>query len=204
MSIDDTPLHKISRPALRQRIIAVPQDATFLPEGTSFRANLDPLGTSARDDDDDYNNDNDECCRAVLEAVGLWAFVEQRGGLAGGMSAGALSQGQRQLFNLGRAILRKRGRARGEKSVAGGGILLLDEVSSSVDQDTDRAMQGIIKEEFQGYTIVMVSHRLGMVMEFDTVVVMDEGRVIETGRPRTLVETEGSRFRELWLAGNKG
>jgi ABC-type multidrug transport system fused ATPase/permease subunit len=83
-----------------------------------------------------------------------------------------------------------------------GGILLLDEVSSSVDQDTDRAIQTVIKEEFESYTIIMVSHRLEIVMDFDTVVVMEKGTVVESGNPRTLVDTNESRFKELWLAGN--
>lgn len=79
-------------------------------------------------------------------------------------------QGQQQLFNLARAILRRRIRMRqlqselGKKSVIIGGILLLDEVSSNVNRDTDRAVQNIIREEFEGYTVIMVSHRLDMVL----------------------------------------
>ncbi|KAL7624529.1 hypothetical protein AAE478_006094 [Parahypoxylon ruwenzoriense] len=91
------------------------------------------------------------------------------------MSADTLSHGQRQLFNLARAILRRRA----------------------------RQMQRIIREEFDGYTVVMVSHRLDAVLEFDTVVVMDKGRVAETGRLRVLVNTNGSRFRELWVLAGK-
>lgn len=52
----------------------------------------------------------------------------------------------------------------GKKSVIIGGILLLDEVSSNVNRDTDRAVQNIIREEFEGYTVIMVSHRLDMVL----------------------------------------
>lgn len=199
ITIDDVPLEKIHRATLRQRVIAVPQDSVFLPDGTPFRDNLDPPGGSTAEE-----------CRAVLETVGLWEVVERRGGLDAGMAADELSQGQKQLFSLARAVLRRRVRMRqrvaefGEKCVGGGGVLLLDEVSSSVDQDTEKAVQEIIKREFDGYTIIMVSHRLDMVMGFDTVVVMDEGKIIETGKPETLVEGEGSRFRELWLAGNKG
>lgn len=121
-----------------------------------------------------------------------------------------MSAGQKQLFSLARAVLRARIRARervaefGEKGpgAAPSGILLLDEVSSSVDQDTDRAMQAIIHAEFEGYTIVMVSHRLEMVMGFDTVIVMEKGEVVETGPPMELSQKEGGRFRELWLVGN--
>ena len=192
ITIDSTPLHTIDRSTLRQRIIAVPQDAVFLPDGTSFRANLDPFGTATLSD-----------CESVLRAVELWHFVDDRGGLEAGLTADSLSQGQKQLFSLARAILRRRLRSRGSEE-KGGGILLLDEVSSSVDQETDKAMQQIILNEFAGYTIVMVSHRLDMVMGFDTVVVMDAGKAVEIGSPRALVESEESRFKELWLVGNKG
>ncbi|KAI0142611.1 ABC transporter type 1, transmembrane domain-containing protein [Hypoxylon sp. NC0597] len=199
ITVDEVPLHKIDRATLRQRIIAVPQEPVFLPDGTSFQVNLDPFSASTEDE-----------CRAVLQSVRLWDFVEGRGGLAAGMSADTLSGGQKQLFNLARAILRRRVRLKqlrsefGEKTVAIGGILLLDEVSSSVDRDTDRAMQGIIREEFKDYTIIMVSHRLDMVLGFDTVVVMDKGSIIETGCPHKLVEMDGSRFRELWLLSHRG
>lgn len=193
IQIDDTPLHKIDRHVLRQRIIAVPQDAVFLPDGSAFKENLDPLGISS-----------DLECRSVLETVGLWDFVSERGGLSTGMSSESLSQGQKQLFSLGRAILRRRVRSREVAKGADKGILLLDEVSSSVDVDTDRTMQNIIQREFEGYTIVMVSHRLEMVMDFDRVIVMDKGAVTETGPPRVLVETDGSRFKELWLVSSTG
>ncbi|KAI1139479.1 P-loop containing nucleoside triphosphate hydrolase protein [Hypoxylon sp. FL0543] len=199
ITIDGIPLHKIDRATLRQRVIAVPQEPVFLPDGTSFQMNLDPFSASTEDE-----------CRTVLQTVSLWDFVEERGGLAAGMYADTLSGGQRQLFNLARAILRRRVRSRqlqsdfGVEPVAIGGILLLDEVSSSVDRDTDRVMQSIIREEFKKYTIIMVSHRLDMVLGFDTVVVMDKGSIVETGCPQTLAEVDGSRFRELWLLANRG
>ena len=77
-----------------------------------------------------------------------------------------------------------------------------DEIGSNVDHETDRAMQRVIREEFRSYTIVMVSHRLEMVMDFDTLFVMDTGSVVEAGRPRELVEKEGGHFRQLWLLGH--
>lgn len=160
-------------------------------------ANLDPFNTS-----------NEAECRAVLETVGLLKFIDERGGLSEGFAADTLSHGQKQLFSLARAILKRRIRMRDYEAdfrtttshQGHGGILLLDEVSSSVDQDTERALQKVIREEFESYTIVMVSHRLEMVMDFDTVVVMERGSVVESGPPKTLVDTNGSHFKELWLA----
>ncbi|KAM0244293.1 hypothetical protein ACHAP5_006409 [Fusarium lateritium] len=188
MKIDDIYLHQIDRATLRRRVICIPQDAVFLPGGSSVKANIDP-----------YNAATDVECFDALNTVRLSGFVRDKGSLSVGMSADDLSAGQKQLFSLGRAILRRRVRDRlagGEKQ---GGLLLLDEVSSSVDKITDRAMQEIIRDEFGNYTIVMVSHRLEMVMDFfDRVVVLDRGTVVESGGPRELVEISGSRFGELW------
>lgn len=197
--VDDTPLRLVDRTALRERVLAIPQEVVFLPDGTSFRANLDPSGESSEED-----------CAAALDSVGLRGLVGgQHGGLGAGMAADALSQGQKQLFSLARALLRLKARHRhfgdsyGEAGGGGRGILLLDEFSSGVDRDTERVMQRIIREEFEGYTVVMVSHRLDMVMDFDTVVMMDAGSVVETGRPSVLVTEEGSKFRELWMVGRE-
>ncbi|KAF4983690.1 hypothetical protein FZEAL_957 [Fusarium zealandicum] len=188
VEIDGIPSHRIDRSTLRKRIIAIPQDAVFLPDGSSFKANIDPLDVATESE-----------CLSVFDAVRLSGFVDDRGGLNAGMGADDLSAGQKQLFSLGRAILRRRVRDQLAGSEKSGGLLLLDEVSSSVDKVTDRAMQELIREEFENYTIVMVSHRLEMVMDFfDRVVVLDRGTVVESGGPRELVDTPGSRFGELW------
>ncbi|KAI1880861.1 hypothetical protein JX265_001101 [Neoarthrinium moseri] len=190
--IDNIALYKIDRSALRRRIIAIPQDAIFLPDGSSFRANLDPFDDATSAD-----------CQSVLQTVDLWTFVQERGGLEAGMSPATFSQGQRQLFSLARAVLRRRLRAKSLGLGGGGsegGILLLDEVSSSVDRETERAMQEIIRVEFKEYTVVAVSHHLDMIFDFDRVVVMDKGEIVEIGDPKIL--SQGStRFGELWRAG---
>lgn len=216
LSIDGLSLSQVDRASLRQRLIAVPQDPVFLPEGTSVRLNIDPGSVGINEE-----------CQASLQAVNLWDYLNERGGLDHGLSPDTLSQGQKQLFSLARAILRRRVRARElekdvgqnylqdmpkssssneatsskEKKTSGdGGILILDEYSSSLDIDTDKTMQEIIHKEFAGYTIVMVSHRLEMVMNFDRVIILDAGKVAEQGSPKVLVEQQ-SRFKELWMIG---
>ncbi|KAK1149560.1 hypothetical protein N8T08_005109 [Aspergillus melleus] len=188
--IDNIPLHRIHRATLRQRIIAVPQDPVFLPDGSSFRANLDPSNTATPAE-----------CQKVLEAVRLWYFVQERDGLHAPVTAGTFSAGQRQLFSLGRAVLRAMIHQRSTHSASPhgdrGGILLLDEVSSSVDRETERMMQKIIREEFKRYTVIAVSHRLDMIMDFDRVAVMDRGEIVEIGNPVALRALNGSRFGEL-------
>lgn len=64
-------------------------------------------------------------------------------------------------------------------------------------------MLDIIKAEFAGYTIVAVSHRLDMIMDFDKVVVMDTGSIVEIGRPAVLAREAGSRFGDLVTASAK-
>ncbi|CAM1500621.1 Fc.00g097830.m01.CDS01 [Cosmosporella sp. VM-42] len=192
--IDSIALYKIDRQALRRHIIAIPQEAVFLPEGTSFRANLDPFDVAGSAD-----------CLAALETVQLRNLVEERGGLKAGMSPGSFSQGQKQLFSLACAVLRRRLRAKtlglGRHDVSEGGILLMDEVSSSVDQETERAMMKVIKAEFKEYTVVTITHRLDMVLDFDRVVVMDKGEVVETGKPRDLSKDSTTQFGKLWRTG---
>ncbi|POS73509.1 hypothetical protein DHEL01_v208095 [Diaporthe helianthi] len=201
--LDGVPLQSVDRTTLRQRIIAVPQEAVFLPDGTSFRANLDPAGESTAAEEGEEENHE---CEAVLAAVGLSEFVRERGGLDAGMSAGTMSAGQRQLMSLGRAVLRRRIRARQGGAGAGaasGGVLLLDEVSSSVDVDTERAILKTIEAEFEGYTVIAVCHRLDMIMDFERLVVMDKGEIVEMGMPRTLADVPGTRFGGLVSSGAK-
>ncbi|KAJ4258143.1 hypothetical protein NW762_008284 [Fusarium torreyae] len=193
--IDNALLHRVDRPTLRQRILAVPQEAVFLPDGSTFKLNLDPFDVSTHEE-----------CQAVLTTVGLWQFVHELGGLDVGMNPGTLSAGQRQLMSLGRVLLRRRIRARSlglTGDVTDSGILLLDEVSSSVDHETERVMQEIIRVEFETYTVIAVSHRLEMIMDFDRVVVMDTGEIVEVGVPSKLVGEPGSRFGDLVKAGSK-
>lgn len=193
--IDSTPLHSVNRAALRQRIIAVPQEAVFLPDGTTFQTNLDPSNISSADE-----------CKDVLAAVDLLDFVRERGGVEAGMNPSTLSAGQRQLMSLGRALLRRRIRSKNLGVGSGGpegGLLLLDEVSSSVDRETETVMQEIIKKEFKEYTVIAISHRLDMIMDFDRVVVMDTGEVVEVGNPMVLSQEADSRFGDLVRAGSK-
>ena len=196
ISIDNLPLHLVNRPTLRSRLIAVPQTSFFLPDGSSFRSNIDPYDSALKTE-----------CEDVLKVVGLWDVVSSRGGLEASMDADVLSQGQKQLFSLARAVLRARVKARKCQNEASTpsekakdpirGILLLDEVSSSVDAETDSVMQRIIWSEFRAYTVIAVAHRLESILDFDRVLVMDGGSTVEEGNPRILSGEEGSRFGDL-------
>jgi ATP-binding cassette subfamily C (CFTR/MRP) protein 1 len=156
----------------------MPQEPFFLPDGNTFLSNLDPYEKASTTD-----------CEDVLRDVGLLQLVQERDGLEGSMKHGSLSEGQKQLFSVARAVLRARWRARLGQHVEKGkrsGILLLDEITSSVDVATDNAIQKIIREEFEGYTIIAIAHRTETVSDFDRVVIMQDGRIKEVGAPTIL------------------
>ncbi|TEA21500.1 ABC transporter FUM19 [Colletotrichum sidae] len=185
--IDNRSLLAMNRTALRRLVIAVSQDPVFLPDASTVRANLDPFGEAT-----------EETCLDALKRVHLDRAVLEKGGLDAPLAADSFSAGQKQLFCLARAVVRARVKRASGHGGHGGGVLLLDEVSSSVDRATELEMHEVIKEEFEGYTVVMVSHRLDTVEDCDGVVVMDKGRVAEEGEPGLLKTKEGGLFRELW------
>ncbi|KAF5242417.1 hypothetical protein FANTH_8703 [Fusarium anthophilum] len=205
ITIDDISIQNVDPSILRERIFAVPQDTIFLPKGSSWLQNMEPFATNAAE------------CRSVLEDVNLWDVVVAQGGdLTAALDSDALSQGQRQLFSLARAVLRKRAKAQSMSDPAQqGGLLLLDEPSSAVDFETEGMMHRIIQREFCEYTVVMITHRLEFITGlhsmgqvgldsqesfFNRVLVVDAGTIVEDGHPAELLEAKEGRFRALWEA----
>lgn len=92
-----------------------------------------------------------------------------------------LSQGQRQLLCLARAI------------VARPRVMVLDEATSAVDMATDALIQRSIREEFTDATLVVIAHRLSTIADFDRILVLGDGRVAEYGTPRELWERDGGK-----------
>ncbi|OBT89356.1 hypothetical protein VE02_01426 [Pseudogymnoascus sp. 03VT05] len=161
----------------RGSINALAQDALFLP-GT-IRDNL--ISADSVDLSDDQLD-------RVLQRTGLWDKVRDIGGLDAPLDAEAsLSHGERQLFCLARAMLNQ------------SRILALDEFTSNVDIDTDKAMQKIIREDFGHKTILVVAHRLDTILDFDRIVVLDRGKIIEDGSPSELLSRD-SAFKVLYDA----
>jgi ABC-type multidrug transport system fused ATPase/permease subunit len=126
----------------------------------------------------------DEILIEALKKTTLWPIIETRGGLDADVSTLGFSVGQRQLLCLARALL------------SHSNIVLLDEPSSSVDDATDKEVRQIIQEVMQGRTVIEVTHRLDHVTDFDIVVVMKDGRIVETGNPRDLL-TQDSALKAL-------
>ena len=96
------------------------------------------------------------------------------------------SRGERQLLALARGLLRQRR------------ILVLDEASSSLDIATDAKIQQVIRNAFQDCTVITVAHRLNTLLDYDQVLVLSEGRLLESGRPSDLLLNSDSAFSKLY------
>ncbi|KAL1882253.1 hypothetical protein Daus18300_000739 [Diaporthe australafricana] len=188
--IDGLDISKIKLHDLRSRLAIIPQDPVLF-SGT-VRSNLDP-----------FKQHTDAELRDSLERVHL---ISGTGGtvtpvassstdttsngntnvfndLTSPISEGGLnlSQGQRQLLCLARAI------------VARPRVMVLDEATSAVDMATDALIQRSIREEFTEATLVVIAHRLSTIADFDRILVLGDGRVAEYGTPQELWERDGGK-----------
>jgi ATP-binding cassette subfamily B protein len=102
-----------------------------------------------------------------------------------------LSQGQRQLLSIARAIL------------ADPGILVLDEATSSIDTRTERTIQEAMLRLMEGRTSFVIAHRLSTIREADKIVVINDGEIVEQGRHHELLARRGF-YHDLYLAQFKG
>ncbi|KAI9225781.1 MAG: P-loop containing nucleoside triphosphate hydrolase protein [Piptocephalis tieghemiana] len=187
ITIDGVDIGKLGLRDLRSRLTIIPQDP-ILFTGT-IRSNLDPF--------DEHDNP------AVLEAM---RRAHLQGGSHGSTCGeegeeeeeedmkldtpvtehgGNFSQGQRQLLALARALLRE------------SRLIILDEATASVDFDTDARIQRTIREEFVGSTLLCIAHRLRTIMDYDRVLVMDAGQVVEYDTPWALLQQPDGIFRGM-------
>jgi ATP-binding cassette, subfamily C (CFTR/MRP), member 1 len=178
ITIDGLQLHRINRQMVRDRIIAVSQDMMFLSgEFETYKSLLDP-GNSLTEDE----------CRAALAEVGLGHVVSSStgGSCHQPIAKDSLSHGQRQL--LGLAVAVARAWAKQKTLVAGvgrgteqeqplGGIVIFDELTSSVDTETEKLMRGVISRVFRHYTVISITHRVESLSEYDAVYVVSRGQI---------------------------
>ena len=182
--IDGIDVSELGLQDLRSRLTIIPQDPIVF-EG-SIRTNLDPL------------NEHDDA--AIWEAIRLTNLLEslqiQQSGSDDAASAKGqpkaihldshvaengrnFSQGQKQLMCLARALLRS------------SRLIFLDEATASVDSNTDARIQETIRTQFTEATVLTVAHRLKTVIDYDRIIVMDNGEVAEIGTPYELIEMDG-------------
>jgi ATP-binding cassette subfamily B protein len=100
-----------------------------------------------------------------------------------------LSAGEAQLVALARIFLRDPG------------LVILDEASSRLDPATERFLERAVSRLLEGRTAVVIAHRMETVLRADTIVILDDGRIAESGTRRDLQDDAGSRFSRLLRAG---
>jgi ABC-type multidrug transport system fused ATPase/permease subunit len=71
---------------------------------------------------------------------------------------------------------------------------VLDEATSNVDMETDNFIQSIIKDKFRDTTVITIAHRLNTIADYDSIIVMQKGRIIEYGAPYELIQKEGTFY----------
>jgi ABC-type multidrug transport system fused ATPase/permease subunit len=175
--IDGIDISTIGLRDLRSVVSIIPQDPQLF-EG-SIRNNIDPT-----------NQASDADIWAALEHAHLKDHIVNNmgGSLDAEVAEGGsnLSAGQRQLVCFARALLRRTK------------ILVLDEATSSIDLETDDAVQQILRgPDFKGVTTITIAHRINTIMDSDMVLVMDTGRVAEYDAPQALLANPDSLFAAL-------
>lgn len=205
IKIDDVDISSIALHTLRSRLAIIPQDPVLF-SGT-LRSNIDPSNIYSDEDvfdalrkmqllDDEAavtvttttrTEDQHGANGASPKPVNVFSNLDyqvSRGGLN-------LSQGQRQLICLARALISRPK------------ILVLDEATSSVDMATDTRIQRSIREDFAGCTLLVIAHRLSTIADFDKVLVLGAGRVMEFGPPKELWEGKGHFYDMISHSGEK-
>ncbi|CUA73825.1 ABC transporter ATP-binding protein/permease VMR1 [Rhizoctonia solani] len=185
--LDGIDIRTIGLDDLRSRVTLVSQDVALF--SGSVRSNLDP-----------FNEYTDEECWDVLERCHLGRRPMLSGSgedhlsgrillstLEAPVSVGGkgLSAGQRQLLALARAMLRR------------SAVIIMDEATSSIDLETDDQIQRTIREEMSDALVITIAHRLKTIIDYDRVLVLDHGQVVEFDTPPRLMEKQGGIFRSM-------
>lgn len=170
--IDDMPIKDIGLVALRDQIAYVGQHVTLFND--TIRTNIAYGRLQSASDDEVI---------AALKAANAWEFVAQTPqGLQTevGEKGMLLSGGQRQRLSIARALLKN------------APILILDEATASLDTESERAIQAALDKLLKGRTTLVIAHRLSTIKNADNILVMEQGRIIESGTHDELIEKRGA------------
>ena len=173
--IDDVNVSDVNIQSSRRAMAVITQNPVLFT-GT-LRMNLDPF--EEHEDKEIWNALKDASLGAMARNLPqqLNQLVKESGS--------NFSTGERQLLCLARALLRKNK------------IIVMDEATANVDHKTDQLIQETIRTKFKRCTVITVAHRLNTIMDYDRILVLDHGRVVEYDKPEILLQNEEGHFTKL-------
>lgn len=182
ITIDGRDIREVSKFDLRQKLGIVLQDTFLFADTVMENIRYGRLNAS-----------DEECIEAAKLADADHFIRQLPQGYETRLSerASNLSQGQRQLLSIARAIL------------ANPSILILDEATSSVDTRTEARIQKALLRLMQGRTSFVIAHRLSTIRDADKVIVIKDGQIVEQGTHQQLLEAKGF-FHQLYMSQFKG
>ena len=175
--IDGQKISDVTQDSLWKNISLVPQEPILFHR--SLMENI-RYGKPEATDEEVINAAKLANCHNFIVGLseGYNTFVGERGI--------KLSGGERQRVAIARAILRN------------APILVLDEATSSLDSESEMYIQDALDKLMKDKTVIVIAHRLSTIMRMDRIIVIDEGKIIEDGKHRELIEKEGGLYKRLW------
>ncbi len=170
--IDGIDISTIGLQKLRKSLTILPQDSTIV-DGT-LRYNIDPVG-----------NYSDSLIEEIMKKIGFYHIIENnQSGLDQRVSENGsnLSIGEKQMICITRAILRK------------SKIIVMDESTASIDYQTEETILKAINEFLKDSTIITIAHRIKTIINYDKILVLDNGSIVEYDTPENLMKNKNSEF----------
>ena len=176
VKIGGVDLREVSTRDLRNQIAVVAQENILFNDTIRRNIELGRLGAT-----------NDEIVAAAKHAYAYDFITQKPEGFDAiiGEKGVSLSGGQRQRLAIARAVLKN------------APILVLDEATSALDTESERAVQSALDELMKGRTTICIAHRLSTILHADLIVVLDQGRIVETGRHAELIQ-RGGLYQKLY------
>ena len=171
VTLDGIEMRDVDLKVLRSKITVIPQDPYIFND--TVRNNIDPL-----------HQLTDNEIISILKDIQLWEKFKSDKGLEHMVEQGGsnLSQGEKQLLCLARALLYKNK------------LILMDEATANIDTQSENVIQRVLNERLNDCTILMIAHRLNTVLHCDKILVLDAGKIIEYGDIETLKKDKESHF----------
>ena len=170
IKIGGVDLREVTTRDLRNQIAVVAQENILFNDTVRRNIELGRLGAT-----------NEEIIAAAKHAYAYDFITQKPEGFDAviGEKGVSLSGGQRQRLAIARAVLKN------------APILVLDEATSALDTESERAVQSALDELMKGRTTICIAHRLSTILHADLIVVLDQGRIVETGKHAELIQRGG-------------